>query len=135
MYAAPTASLVLTQFTARFDIEAFADAFGLTEACAPILSPCGEIRPTGAAGLVASDWFEIRLVDPDTDREVPTGEIGELRRAVQAPMDVQHRLLRHASQDRSGSRGHPHVCVEDGVVSAGRRVRSKAGPRRCLNVR
>jgi acyl-CoA synthetase (AMP-forming)/AMP-acid ligase II len=64
------------QFMAAYP--AFVDAFGLTETCAPILSPYGEIRPPGAAGLVASDWFEIRLVDPDTDREVPTGEIGEL---------------------------------------------------------
>ncbi len=78
VYAAPTASSVLKQFMARFDIEAFVDAFGLTETCAPILSPYGEIRPPGAAGLVASDWFEIRLVDPETDREVPTGEVGEL---------------------------------------------------------
>ena len=78
VYSAPTASSVLKQFMARFDIEAFVDAFGLTETCAPILSPYGEIRPPGAAGLVASDWFEIRLVDPETDREVPTGEIGEL---------------------------------------------------------
>ena len=78
VYAAPTASSVLKQFMDRFGIEAFVDAFGLTETCAPILSPYGEIRPPGAAGLVASDWFEIRLVDPETDREVPTGEIGEL---------------------------------------------------------
>jgi carnitine-CoA ligase len=78
VYSAPTASSVLKQFMARFGIEAFVDAFGLTETCAPILSPYGEIRPPGAAGLVASDWFEIRLVDPETDREVPTGEIGEL---------------------------------------------------------
>ena len=27
---------------------------------------------------MASEWFEIRLVDPETDREVPTGEVGEL---------------------------------------------------------
>jgi carnitine-CoA ligase len=78
VYAAPTASSVLEQFMARFGIEAFVDAFGLTETCAPILSPYGEIRPPGAAGLLASDWFEIRLVDPETDREVPAGEIGEL---------------------------------------------------------
>jgi len=78
VYAAPTASSVLKQFMDRFGIEAFVDAFGLTETCAPILSPYGEIRPPGAAGLVASDWFEVRLVDPETDREVPAGEIGEL---------------------------------------------------------
>ena len=35
-------------------------------------------RPDGAAGLRASDWFDIRLVDPETDEEVPVGEVGEL---------------------------------------------------------
>jgi crotonobetaine/carnitine-CoA ligase len=62
----------------RFGIESFVDAFGLTETCAPIISPYAEIRPPGAAGLLASDWFEARLVDPETDEEVPVGAIGEL---------------------------------------------------------
>jgi crotonobetaine/carnitine-CoA ligase len=78
VYAAPTASSILHGFMERFGIEAMVDAFGLTETAAPILSPYGEIRPPGAAGLVASDYFEIRLVDPNTDREVPIGQIGEL---------------------------------------------------------
>jgi crotonobetaine/carnitine-CoA ligase len=77
VYAAPTASYV-EEFKARYDIEAFVDAFGLTETCAPIMSPYGVPRPHGAAGLQASDWFDIRLVDPETDREVPVGEVGEL---------------------------------------------------------
>lgn len=78
VYAAPTASSILEEFMARFGIEAMVDAFGLTETCAPILSPYGDIRPPGAAGLVASDFFEIRLVDPETDEEVPVGQVGEL---------------------------------------------------------
>jgi crotonobetaine/carnitine-CoA ligase len=78
VYAAPTASSILEGFMQRFGVEAFVDAFGLTETCAPIISPYGEIRPPGAAGLLASDWFEIRLVDPDTDEEVPVGTVGEL---------------------------------------------------------
>jgi crotonobetaine/carnitine-CoA ligase len=78
VYAAPTASSILLEFMERFGVEAFVDAFGLTETCAPIISPYGEIRPPGAAGLQASDWFDIRLVDPETDEEVPVGTIGEL---------------------------------------------------------
>jgi carnitine-CoA ligase len=78
VYAAPTASTILAGFMERFGVEAFVDAFGLTETCAPIISPYGEIRPPGAAGLLASDWFEARLVDPDTDEEVPVGTVGEL---------------------------------------------------------
>jgi crotonobetaine/carnitine-CoA ligase len=78
VYAAPTASTIVEQFKERYGIEAFVDAFGLTETCAPILSPYGVPRPPGAAGLAASEWFDIRLVDPETDREVPVGEVGEL---------------------------------------------------------
>jgi carnitine-CoA ligase len=78
VYAAPTASSILREFMQRFGVEAFVDAFGLTETCAPIISPYAEIRPPGAAGLLASDWFEIRLVDPETDEEVPVGTVGEL---------------------------------------------------------
>ncbi|MDC3377216.1 AMP-binding protein, partial [Candidatus Nanopelagicales bacterium] len=78
VFSAPTASSILDEFKARFDIEAFVEVFGLTETSAPILSPYGEARPAGAAGLVASDFFEIRLVDPDTDEEVSVGDVGEL---------------------------------------------------------
>lgn len=78
VFAAPTASSILEGFRARFGIEAFVEVFGLTETSAPILSPYGEDRPAGAAGLQCADWFDIRLVDPETDREVPVGEIGEL---------------------------------------------------------
>jgi crotonobetaine/carnitine-CoA ligase len=78
VFAAPTASSILDGFKARYGIEAFVEVFGLTETSAPILSPYGEDRPAGAAGLQAADWFDVRLVDPETDREVPVGEIGEL---------------------------------------------------------
>ncbi|MEV4643528.1 AMP-binding protein [Saccharopolyspora sp. NPDC049357] len=78
VYAAPTASSIVADFQERYGIEAFVDAFGLTETCAPIMSPYAVERPPGAAGLQAADWFDIRLVDPETDQEVPVGEIGEL---------------------------------------------------------
>lgn len=78
VYAAPTASSIVEAFKKRYGIEAFVDAFGLTETCAPIIAPYGVPRPPGAAGLAASQWFDIRLVDPETDREVEVGEVGEL---------------------------------------------------------
>jgi crotonobetaine/carnitine-CoA ligase len=78
IYAAPTASTIVEQFKERYGIEAFVDAFGLTETCAPIMSPYGMPRPAGAAGVANAEWFDIRLVDPESDREVPVGEVGEL---------------------------------------------------------
>ncbi len=78
VFAAPTAHSILDEFKERFGVEAFVEVFGLTETSMPILSPYGEDRPAGAAGLAAADWFEVRLVDPETDEEVPVGELGEL---------------------------------------------------------
>jgi crotonobetaine/carnitine-CoA ligase len=78
VYAAPTASTIAEQFRERYGIEAFVDAFGLTETGAPIMSPYGVPRPAGAAGLQNKEWYDLRLVDPETDREVPVGEVGEL---------------------------------------------------------
>jgi carnitine-CoA ligase len=77
IFAAPTAHYV-EAFQRRFGIEAFVEVFGLTETAMPIMTPYGEPRPIGAAGRLVEDWFDIRLVDPDTDEEVPVGEVGEL---------------------------------------------------------
>lgn len=85
IFAAPTASSILEPFKQRFGVEAFVEVFGLTETSMPILSPYGEDRPPGAAGLLASDWFDIRLVDRETDEEVAVGELGELVVRPKAP--------------------------------------------------
>ncbi len=78
VYAAPTAASIVAAFKERFGVEAFVENFGLTETSMPIMSPYGEDRPAGAAGLLNDEWFEVRLVRPDTDEEVPVGEVGEL---------------------------------------------------------
>ena len=78
IFAAPTASSIVGGFRQRFGVEAFVEVFGLTEVSMPILSPYGEDRPAGAAGLAVDEWFDIQLVDPETDEEVAVGEVGEL---------------------------------------------------------
>ena len=78
VFAAPTAATLVQPMRDRYGIEAFVEVFGLTETSAPIISPYGEDRPAGAAGLAADEWFDVALVDPETDEEVAVGEIGEL---------------------------------------------------------
>ncbi|GGD06551.1 AMP-binding protein [Nocardioides daphniae] len=78
VFAAPTAATLVEPMKERYGIEAFVEVFGLTETSAPIISPYGESRPAGAAGLAADEWFDVALVDPETDEEVAVGEIGEL---------------------------------------------------------
>ena len=78
IFAAPTASSIVDGFRTRYGVEAFVEVFGLTEVSMPIMSPYGEDRPPGAAGLLVSEWFELQLVNPDTDEEVAVGEVGEM---------------------------------------------------------
>ncbi len=78
VFAAPTAATLVQPLKERYGIEAFVEVFGLTETSAPIISPYGVDRPAGAAGLTADEWFDVALVDPETDEEVAVGEIGEL---------------------------------------------------------
>ncbi|MDP3969872.1 MAG: AMP-binding protein [Nocardioides sp.] len=78
VFAAPTASTLVEPMRERFGIEAFVEVFGLTETSAPIISPYGVDRPAGAAGLAADDFFDVQLVDPETDEPVAVGEVGEL---------------------------------------------------------
>ena len=84
IFAAPTASYV-DAFRDRFGVEAFVEVFGLTETSMPIMTPYGVDRPAGAAGLANAEWFDIRLVDPETDEEGPVGEVGELVVRPRAP--------------------------------------------------
>ncbi len=78
LYAVPLATSIAADFRERFGVEAFVENFGLTEIAMPILTPYGEERPPGAAGLLVDGYFDVRLVDPATDEEVPVGEVGEL---------------------------------------------------------
>jgi len=74
----PTPASIAAEFRDRFGIEAVTEGFGLSETCFQFLSPYGEDRPAGAAGLLCDEFFDVRLADPETDEEVPVGEVGEL---------------------------------------------------------
>jgi crotonobetaine/carnitine-CoA ligase len=88
IFSTPTAWTVIEDLRDRFGVEAFVDCFGQTEITLPVLTPYGADRPVGAAGLAVDDWFEIRLADPETDDEVPPGEMGELQLRPRVPWTV-----------------------------------------------
>jgi crotonobetaine/carnitine-CoA ligase len=77
LFAAPTPPTIVDDFKRRFGIEATVEAYGMTEICLPILLPYDEYRP-GAAGKLVSEWFEVKLIDSETDEELPPGQIGEV---------------------------------------------------------
>lgn len=78
IFAIPTASSIVDAFKRRFGVEEFVESYGMTEVSMPFMTPYGEPYPPGACGLLVEDWFDVRIVNPETDEEVPVGEIGEL---------------------------------------------------------
>ncbi|MEA2445417.1 MAG: carnitine-CoA ligase [Thermoleophilales bacterium] len=78
IYAVPTPDSIAVAFKERFGVEALLESFGSTEASLPIVTPYGQERPAGAAGVLLDEWFDVRIVDPETDEELPVGEVGEL---------------------------------------------------------
>lgn len=78
IYAAPLAFDLAREFTERFGKIEFVDGFGQTEISNIFQTPRGARRPEGASGVLMDQWFEVKLADPETDEEVPEGEVGEL---------------------------------------------------------
>ncbi|WP_049995880.1 AMP-binding protein [Halococcus sediminicola] len=77
LFAAPTAYGIKNEFEDRYGIEFTTEVIGTTETCMPVLTPYGVDRPNGAAGVLLSDYFDVQLVDPETDWPVETGTMGE----------------------------------------------------------
>jgi crotonobetaine/carnitine-CoA ligase len=64
-------------FEERFGIR-FVQGFGMTECNMVAYSdPADPVMP-GCAGGVISEWFEVRVVDPDTDEPLPADAVGEI---------------------------------------------------------
>ena len=78
IYAAPLAPDLAEKFVDRFGDITFVDGFGQTEISNVFQTPWQAPRPAGASGVLMDQFFEVRLVDPETDEDVSEGEIGEL---------------------------------------------------------
>ncbi len=77
MMAVPIAAEWGAEFERRFGVKLF-QGFGLTETNIVCYSRPGDGLEPGCAGPVLHDWFEVRVVNPDTDEEVAAGEVGEI---------------------------------------------------------
>lgn len=64
-------------FRERFGLRDVISGFGMTEVNIPIWGRVGFSRP-GAAGWVHTEHFEVIIADPDTDRPLPPGSVGEI---------------------------------------------------------
>lgn len=75
--AVPVPASLVAPLKERFGIENVCEVLGMTELSWPVMSPYATPRPAGAAGLLVADWYEARIADPESDQELPTGEVGE----------------------------------------------------------
>ena len=75
--AAPLPQEIDLKLRERFGVETFSGAFGLTEASLVAWQPPGVRNKPNAAGVLNTEYFDVRLFDDD-DNEVPAGEKGEI---------------------------------------------------------
>ena len=74
--AAPFPRAIASDFESRFRVRGI-EVWGMTEINNPCQGSLNESLRPGSCGRVDATWTEFRIVDPETDTEVPTGEIGE----------------------------------------------------------
>jgi carnitine-CoA ligase len=75
--AAPLPEEIDRLIKSRFGIDTFSGAYGLTEASLVSWQPPGVTNKPNAAGLVNTDYFDVRIFDDD-DNELPRDTEGEI---------------------------------------------------------
>lgn len=75
--AAPFPKAIAHQFEARFHLRGI-EVWGMTEINIGTWRPYDEPLRLGSCGRISHEWVELRIVDPETDQELPAGQAGEL---------------------------------------------------------
>lgn len=83
--AAPNPAELQQIWKDRFGLSNVVSGFGMTEVNIPVWGRVGVEAPPGAAGLVYNRYFEVQIVDPDSDIACPVGEVGEIVVRPKAP--------------------------------------------------
>ncbi len=77
MMAVPIAAEWGEAFEKRFGLR-IVQGFGMTECNVPVFRTEADPLLPGCAGQVLDDFFELRIVDADTDQPLATGTVGEI---------------------------------------------------------
>ena len=76
--AVPVTDETLENLRSRFAIPKFNEIFGMTECNLPVCRPLDAPDEAGCSGKVWDEYFQVIIADPETDEEVPMGEVGEI---------------------------------------------------------
>ena len=80
----PAPAAIVEDFKRRFGIGRVLEYYGMTEIGVVTMMPWDEVRP-GSCGKAVSEWYDLRIADPETDEEVAPGQSGELLVRPRAP--------------------------------------------------
>lgn len=75
--AVPTPPDIAESFQKRFGVR-LVEAYGMTEVNIPLYMPLDEPYRPGSCGKVYDRYFEVKVVDPDTDEDLPPDAVGEI---------------------------------------------------------
>ena len=78
MTAIPVTAETQQAMRQRYGIPKLMELFGMTECNVPIWRPLDAPEEAGCSGAVWEEYFACIVADPDTDEEVPRGNVGEL---------------------------------------------------------
>ena len=75
--AVPTPAEIGPSFRERFGVPLI-EGYGMTEVNIPLYMPLDVPYRAGSCGKVYDRYFEVRVVDPETDEEMPRDSVGEI---------------------------------------------------------
>ena len=76
--AAPNPHSLSEIWRKRFGIREVVSGYGMTECNMPVWGRTGLDQPADSAGFVYDRYFEVKIVDPESDTEMPADEVGEI---------------------------------------------------------
>lgn len=76
--AVPVTDETLAALRERFAIPKFNEIFGMTECNLPVARPIDAPDEAGCSGKVWDEYFQVIIADPESDEELPAGEVGEI---------------------------------------------------------
>lgn len=92
MMCCPLPKTIGEDFERRFGLRGV-EMWGMTETACPLWTSLDGERPLGSCGRVMDEWAEVIVVDPETDRALPAGEVGELAVRPRHPWTMMSRYM------------------------------------------